>query len=78
VRDVTNISLTYASTGLTKLHRIWVYPGSGCADGNSGDHLIIAPVYNITDDEVELIVTRVSKLVEDFFDDYDKSHAKHP
>jgi hypothetical protein len=73
-----NVFLTYATTGLSRSHCIWVYPGSGCADGTNGDHIILAPAYNITHYEVELIVTRVGQLVEDFFHEYDASHSIHP
>jgi adenosylmethionine-8-amino-7-oxononanoate aminotransferase len=78
VTGLIDVILTYVSIGLTKAHGIWVYPGSGCADGTNGDHIIMAPAFNITHDEVDLIVNRVSKLVEDFFDEYDKSHVKNP
>ena len=33
-----------------------IYPGGGTADGRSGDHVLLAPPYNVTDDELELIV----------------------
>ena len=62
-----------SSTGLTKEHRIHIYPGSGSVDGFRGDHIILAPAYNITNAEVDLIVDRVTQLVETFFDDYDRS-----
>jgi hypothetical protein len=46
-----------------------MYPGSGTVDGNRGDHVIIAPAYNIADSDVEFIVDRVSKTVFDFFEE---------
>ncbi len=33
-----------------------IYPGGGTADGRSGDHILVAPPYNVTDDELEMIV----------------------
>ena len=33
-----------------------IYPGGGTADGRSGDHILLAPPYNVTDDELETIV----------------------
>ena len=35
---------------------IAVYPGSGTVDGVLGDHVIVAPPYTITPEELELIV----------------------
>jgi adenosylmethionine-8-amino-7-oxononanoate aminotransferase len=57
-----------------KSHGIHVYPGAGSNDGRSGDHIILAPAYNITTREVDLIVDLVDKLITDFFDDYDRTH----
>ncbi|CAO2652604.1 Nn.00g008870.m01.CDS01 [Neocucurbitaria sp. VM-36] len=54
---------------------IHVYPGGGTVDGKNGDHIIVAPAFDITDKEVEFIVERVSKLIEDYFNDFDlKNH----
>ena len=33
-----------------------IYPGGGTADGRAGDHILLAPPYNVTDDELEMIV----------------------
>ena len=63
-------------TGLNKPHNIHVYPGAGSCDGNSGDHIMISPAFNITYEEVETIANRVCQLVEDFFDEYDMTHSQ--
>ncbi|KAL1800910.1 hypothetical protein ACET3X_001252 [Alternaria dauci] len=55
--------------GLKDGYNVYVYPGSGTVDGNRGDHVIIAPAYNITDSDVEFIVDRVSKTIFDFFEE---------
>jgi adenosylmethionine-8-amino-7-oxononanoate aminotransferase len=55
--------------GLKDGYNVYMYPGSGTVDGNRGDHVIIAPAYNITDTDVEFIVDRVSKTVFDFFEE---------
>ncbi|KAH7389912.1 pyridoxal phosphate-dependent transferase [Pyrenochaeta sp. MPI-SDFR-AT-0127] len=52
---------------------IHIYPGAGTVDGINGDHIIIAPAYNITDGEVDFIVSRVGKLIDDFFNDFNYS-----
>lgn len=44
-----------------------VYPGQGTADGVRGDHVILAPAYNVTREEVVLVVERVVGIIEEFF-----------
>lgn len=53
--------------GLTDRYQIVVYPGSGTADGVNGDHIILAPPYTVTAEDVEYIAQTVSRLIEDFF-----------
>jgi adenosylmethionine-8-amino-7-oxononanoate aminotransferase len=59
--------------GLAPPYEIHIYPGVGTVDGTNGDHIIIAPSYNITDGEVDAIVDRVTRLVEDYFEAVDIS-----
>jgi adenosylmethionine-8-amino-7-oxononanoate aminotransferase len=33
-----------------------IYPGGGTMDGRQGDHVLLAPPYNVTDDELDIIV----------------------
>ena len=33
-----------------------IYPGGGTIDGRNGDHILLAPPYNVTDEELEMIV----------------------
>lgn len=40
-----------------------VYPGFGTIDGLSGDHILIAPSYGITPDQVDLIVQKVAASI---------------
>jgi adenosylmethionine-8-amino-7-oxononanoate aminotransferase len=41
-----------------------VYPGSGTVDGPQGDHVLLAPPYNVTDAEVDVIVERLGEAVD--------------
>jgi adenosylmethionine-8-amino-7-oxononanoate aminotransferase len=41
-----------------------IYPGGGTADGRSGDHILLAPPYNVTDEELETIVERLAETVD--------------
>ncbi|KAH7066917.1 pyridoxal phosphate-dependent transferase [Paraphoma chrysanthemicola] len=67
-----------------KSYGIHVYHGAGCADkanrdlGRGGDHIMICPAFNITLKEVDLIVDRVGRLIEDFFEEYDERNTTTP
>ncbi len=41
-----------------------IYPGGGTVDGRSGDHILLAPPYNVTDQELETIVDLLADTVE--------------
>ena len=40
------------------------YPGSGTIDGRSGDHVLLAPPYIATSEDIEAIVDRLSHAVD--------------
>ncbi len=40
-----------------------IYPGSGTVDGRAGNHVLFAPAFVATADEIELMVDRFSNLV---------------
>lgn len=48
-------------------YNISIYPGTGTADGVLGDHVLLAPAYNVTATEVELIVDLTVRVIEDVF-----------
>ena len=39
------------------------YPGTGSVDGIQGDHIILAPPFNITAEDVDHIVTVVVAVI---------------
>jgi adenosylmethionine-8-amino-7-oxononanoate aminotransferase len=41
-----------------------IYPGGGTADGRRGDHILLAPPYNVTDEELEIIVNLLAQTVD--------------
>jgi adenosylmethionine-8-amino-7-oxononanoate aminotransferase len=41
-----------------------IYPSGGPIDGRNGDHVLLAPPYNVTDDEVETIVDLLAQTVD--------------
>lgn len=40
------------------------YPAQGCADGTNGDHVLLAPSYTSTPDEIETIVDRLALAID--------------
>ena len=61
-----HVAAEISDLGLAK-HSIAVYPGAGTVDGIQGDHIIISPAYNVSTEEVETIVSRVTALIENYF-----------
>lgn len=48
-------------------YNISLYPGTGSVDGRRGDHIIIAPAYNITAVEIEQIVETTAAVIQQYF-----------
>lgn len=53
--------------GMQHPHNISLYPGTGSVDGRRGDHILIAPAYTITADEIRQIVDIVAAVVRQYF-----------
>lgn len=43
---------------------LMIYPGGRTVDGRFGDHILLAPPYNVTDDELERIVDLLAETVD--------------
>ena len=41
-----------------------IYPGGGTVDGRRGDHILLAPPYNVTDEELESIVDLLGETID--------------
>ena len=41
-----------------------IYPGGGTIDGRLGDHILLAPPYNVTDDELDMIVSLLGETLD--------------
>jgi adenosylmethionine-8-amino-7-oxononanoate aminotransferase len=50
-----------------------LYPGTGTADGVRGDHVIIAPTYIVTEEDVEHIAQTASDVIYQVFEMLRKS-----
>lgn len=48
-----------------KARGVMVYPSQGCADGTNGDHILLAPAYVSTPEEIDLIVATLKAAVSD-------------
>jgi adenosylmethionine-8-amino-7-oxononanoate aminotransferase len=40
-----------------------IYPSGGTVDGQRGDHILLAPPYNVTDTELDIIVDLLADTV---------------
>lgn len=45
-------------------HGLLVYPGGGTIDGRRGDHVLLAPPYNVTEAELDVIIDRLTLAVD--------------
>ncbi|KAF2143408.1 uncharacterized protein K452DRAFT_347250 [Aplosporella prunicola CBS 121167] len=61
------VAMKIHEKGMEPEYGISIYPGSGSADGISGDHVLLAPAYNVTKADIELIVHLTERVVKDFF-----------
>ncbi|MEO8546900.1 MAG: aspartate aminotransferase family protein [Sphingomicrobium sp.] len=41
-----------------------IYPSGGTIDGRLGDHILLAPPYNVTDDELDMIVSLLGETLD--------------
>ncbi|KAF1964666.1 class III aminotransferas-like protein [Bimuria novae-zelandiae CBS 107.79] len=57
------VAPTIHAAGLQKFE-IAVLPGGGVVDGVNGDLIVLAPAYNVTREDVDLIVQRTAKAIE--------------
>ena len=46
---------------------VMLYPGRGSVDGKVGDHVIIAPPYNVTEEQINSILERTLRAIDSAF-----------
>ncbi|MBT5186110.1 MAG: aspartate aminotransferase family protein, partial [Kordiimonadaceae bacterium] len=44
------------------------YPSQGCVDGKSGDHILLAPPYTVSDEELDIIIDITQKSLQSQLD----------
>ena len=55
--------------GMRSPFNISIYPGTGTADGVSGDHIMLSPAYNVTSEDIHMIVDTTVSVIKAFFDE---------
>ena len=63
----SRVAMRIHALGLQPPYNISLYPGSGCAGNGLGDHVLLSPSYRVSEEDVQLIVDRVSAVIMDFF-----------
>lgn len=63
-----NVGYAFCAAALRAPYYLSVYPGKGTIDGIVGDHILLAPAYVITHEEVKLLVGTLAAAVVSFFD----------
>jgi adenosylmethionine-8-amino-7-oxononanoate aminotransferase len=53
-----------------------VYPGAGTVDGTKGDHFIISPPYNVTEDELRKVIQVLKKTYDKLEKEVDEATEK--
>ncbi|KAK4574976.1 hypothetical protein LTR86_000826 [Recurvomyces mirabilis] len=54
--------------GMQEPYSISLYPGSGTVDGKSGDHILLAPAYTASEDDIRHIVDTTAQVVSQYFE----------
>ncbi|PLB33759.1 aminotransferase, class III [Aspergillus candidus] len=65
----TSASLAFhiQETGLEKEYSLSLYAASGTVDGIRGDHVLLAPPYNVTNEEIDIIVAKTAQVIDRVF-----------
>ncbi|KAL4809337.1 pyridoxal phosphate-dependent transferase [Aspergillus unguis] len=61
------VAFRIQETGLKQEFGISLYASSGTVDGVRGDHVILAPAYNATKEEIDLIVETTARVLHEVF-----------
>jgi hypothetical protein len=55
-------------TGLNPDYAISLYAASGTVDGTRGDHVLLAPPYNVSKEEIDIIVDTTARVIDRVFE----------
>ncbi|KAI9797357.1 MAG: hypothetical protein M1833_005537 [Piccolia ochrophora] len=70
------VAMAIHNRAISADYGISLYPGTGCVDGVRGDHIIIAPAYNVSREDVDVIVDLTTRVIEDVFGRAEFGRAK--
>ena len=62
-----NVASMISKLALSAPFNITLYHGKGTVDGVDGDHIMVAPAYIVTRDEVDYIVRKLVWAVDTYF-----------
>ncbi|EFW14114.1 hypothetical protein D8B26_002506 [Coccidioides posadasii str. Silveira] len=63
------------NTALTPKYSFSIYAGGGTMDGKRGDHVLLAPAYNITANEVDMIARLTAAVIVEVFNEVNEVSA---
>ncbi|KAE8147477.1 pyridoxal phosphate-dependent transferase [Aspergillus avenaceus] len=62
-----SVAFHVQETGLRPEYAISLYAAGGCVEGTRGDHVLLAPPYNVTREEIDIIVETTARVLEHVF-----------
>jgi adenosylmethionine-8-amino-7-oxononanoate aminotransferase len=62
------VAMGIHNLGMKEPFNISIYPGSGTVDGKRGDHVLIAPAYTISEEDLKDVVRRTAAVIREFFE----------
>ncbi|KAI9932281.1 hypothetical protein ASPWEDRAFT_39839 [Aspergillus wentii DTO 134E9] len=62
-----SIAFLLQETALKPAYSISLYGATGCVDGVRGDHVILSPPYNVSKEEIDIIVDTTARVINDVF-----------
>lgn len=65
----TRLSFLIQEKGLRPEYAISLYGSPGTVDGVRGDHVILAPPYIVSKEEIDIIVDVTAKVLEEVFNE---------
>ncbi|EEP78091.1 hypothetical protein UREG_02940 [Uncinocarpus reesii 1704] len=63
------VGVRVQNTALTPKYSFSIYAGGGTMDGKRGDHVLLAPAYNVTENDIETISRLTAAVIQDVFQD---------
>ena len=65
--SLQRVGLGIYKLGILAPYSLSIYPGGGHLDGSTSDHILLAPPYICSVEDIDLIVTTLGRVLEDYF-----------